>query len=115
MSHHIACDAGLGNLSLPFAEEPLAFEKAISGPAFGVWLQSNWSTSLYFIALYLLLLGSLWKWMEKRQRFEIQGLLALWNVSLAVFSALGAIRLIPELFRILGEEDGFHKSICDLR
>ena len=53
--------------------------------------------------------------MDGRKRFELRRLLALWNIGLSVFSLVGAIRLIPEMFRILNEDNGFHKSICDLR
>lgn len=47
-------------------------------------------------------------------RFELRGLLALWNTMLAMFSIMGAIRTAPELFHVLRHYGLFH-SVCVAR
>ena len=38
--------------------------------------------------------------MKYRQKFEIRGALIIWNIVLAVFSTMGALRLVPELLHV---------------
>jgi len=51
-------------------------------------------------------------WMQKRPRFEMKGILALWNFLLAAFSIMGSYRTVPETFYILNRKNGFHHSVC---
>ena len=105
-----------GNSSLPwYALVPFTFEANFDRQAAHLWMKNNWTTSFYYIAVYLTSLVALTRWMQNRKRFELKGLLVLWNLGLAVFSVFGTLRLVPELFRILRQENGFHDSICDAR
>lgn len=47
-------------------------------------------------------------------RFELRGLLVLWNSALAIFSIVGASRTAPELIHVLRHYGLFH-SVCDPR
>jgi len=51
--------------------------------------------------------------MRKRERFELKLLLTLWNVCLAGFSIMGAIRCISEFQRTITSK-GLHESIVDM-
>lgn len=44
-------------------------------------------------------------------RFELRGLLSLWNTMLAMFSIMGAFRTAPELIHVLRNYGLFH-SVC---
>lgn len=44
-------------------------------------------------------------------RFELRGLLAIWNTGLAMFSIMGAFRTAPELLHVLTHHGLFH-SVC---
>lgn len=44
-------------------------------------------------------------------RFELRGLLVIWNTALAMFSIMGASRTAPELIHVLRHYGLFH-SVC---
>lgn len=46
-----------------------------------------------------------------RYRFELRGLLVVWNTALAMFSIMGASRTAPELFHVL-RHHGLYYSVC---
>lgn len=48
------------------------------------------------------------------RRFELRGLLVLWNSALALFSIMGAMRTAPELIHVLLKFGLFH-SVCNQR
>jgi hypothetical protein len=52
------------------------------------------------------------KIMEKRQPFDLQMPLALWNAFLCVFSFIGMCRTVPYLFHFLTTGRDFHTLIC---
>ena len=79
------------------------------------WFEQNWTWSLYCVAAYLLIIAALRIWMKNRGELRLQLLFALWNVGLALFSTLGAVRIVPELARLLLMDNGLHNSICDTR
>lgn len=49
--------------------------------------------------------------MQNRPRFELRGLLVIWNTTLAMFSIMGAFRTAPELIHVLRHYGLFH-SVC---
>lgn len=59
------------------------------------------------IAFFLLFI---YRW----RRFELRGLLVIWNSALAIFSIIGASRTAPELIHVLRHYGLFH-SVCDPR
>ena len=105
----------VANLSQPFASKPFVIETTIDGLEFYFWLTENWTCSLKCIILYLLLLVYLKNLMKNKEAFVLRGLMLCWNLNLALFSTLGAIRLVPELARILLTDGGFHTLNCDVR
>jgi len=50
--------------------------------------------------------------MKNRPALSLRLPLALWNGALGIFSIMGLYRIAPELFKVLGSENGFHKSVC---
>ena len=77
-----------------------------------IWMVSNWSKSILYAFIYIFAIFAGQTFMHNRERFELRFLLALWNISLALFSVIGAIRVIPELTYSLTNY-GFNYSICD--
>lgn len=49
--------------------------------------------------------------MESRKSFELDNALFWWNISLAVFSTMGMIRMAPEMFWAVNS-NSFIYSIC---
>ena len=74
-------------------------------------MHENWSISFYFCAVYLVLVYGLRAWMKNRERFELRGLLVVWNLALAIFSIVGAMRSYPDLADTL-QQVGFRSSVC---
>jgi elongation of very long chain fatty acids protein 6 len=79
-----------------------------------LWMAKNWTNSIYYSIIYMLFiwLGSLW--MSKRStKFELRRPLIIWNVCLASFSILGAVRVLPEFVDTLYNK-GVVYSVCDV-
>ena len=76
------------------------------------WMAKNWTISIYITATYILTIFAGQAWMKNRQRFDLRKQLAVWNISLAIFSILATIRTLPELVGILRRDNGFHHSVC---
>ena len=72
----------------------------------------NWTLSIWYSALYVVLIFGGKYYMEKRPRFEIRPALALWSTILGVFSIFGAIRTIPELVYVI-HQHGLEFSLCN--
>jgi elongation of very long chain fatty acids protein 6 len=76
------------------------------------WFWKNWTLTLYISAVYVILIYVGQRVMKNRAPFQLRPLLALWNFSLATFSAFAFIRTVPELLHVLQGPNGFHKSVC---
>uniref|UniRef100_A0A023FB42 Elongation of very long chain fatty acids protein n=1 Tax=Triatoma infestans TaxID=30076 RepID=A0A023FB42_TRIIF len=76
-----------------------------------VWMTKNWTISFYFCALYMVLIFGGQYYMQSRPRFNLKGVLCIWNSLLAAFSIMGACRTAPELFHVL-KNYGLYHSIC---
>ncbi len=63
------------------------------------------------IALYLTLIFLGKRWMETKPAYSLRAPLFFWNLSLAVFSMLGMIVMVPDLSRAVLEH-GFEYSVC---
>uniref|UniRef100_A0A2M4CSC8 Elongation of very long chain fatty acids protein n=1 Tax=Anopheles darlingi TaxID=43151 RepID=A0A2M4CSC8_ANODA len=76
-----------------------------------VWMVKNWTYVFYYCGIYMaVIFGGQW-YMQNRPRFELRGLLAIWNTLLAMFSIMGAFRTAPELVHVLRHYGLFH-SVC---
>ena len=93
-------------------EFKFGFEQNFDEPKFQQWIQENWTLSMWFSAIYVICIFSGKHYMDKRERFEIRIGLFLWSFILAVFSIVGAVRTIPEMWHVI-TQSGIQKSVCD--
>merc|ERR1712168_799516 len=77
------------------------------------WLRARWMGSFVYATIYVVGIFGGQYLMKKRERFELTLTLTLWNVVLAGFSIMGAIRCTSELFYTLTNK-GVHDSIVDM-
>ncbi|XP_018319498.1 elongation of very long chain fatty acids protein 6 [Agrilus planipennis] len=75
------------------------------------WMVKNWTLGFYYVGAYMVLIFGGQYLMQNRKRFELRGVLSLWNTSLAVFSIMGACRTVPEFLHILTHH-GLYHSVC---
>lgn len=100
----------------PYAAKPFEFEASFDGQGAHTWFKQNWILiSLSSVAIYLVVLFFLTRWMRDRKRYEVRDLFIAWNTGLALFSTFCSLRTVPEIVRIVLQDDGYHKSICDSR
>lgn len=76
-----------------------------------VWMTKNWTNCFYYCGIYMILIFGGKHYMSTRPRFELRGVLALWNTLLASFSIIGLTRTLPELVHVL-KHYGFYHSVC---
>ncbi|RWS23804.1 elongation of very long chain fatty acids protein 6-like protein [Leptotrombidium deliense] len=75
------------------------------------WHNDYWSISIVLSAMYVFACIAGQKWMESRKPYNLRSMLSLWSFVLAVFSIMGACKMVPELLSVL-LNDGFHASVC---
>jgi elongation of very long chain fatty acids protein 6 len=101
------------NINYPFI---LDFERKFESPDFvhslRNWMNQNWSNSIIYAFIYVLIIFGGRAYMANKDRFELRGILAAWNIMLAVFSIVGTFRLLPEMYYVLSNH-GFEYSICN--
>jgi len=76
------------------------------------WMNTRWKDTFFYAFLYVIVVFGGKKLMQDRPRFELRSLLALWNIGLGVFSALGAFRCIEESAQKVAA-DGLYKSAIE--
>lgn len=76
-----------------------------------VWMRENWTLGFYYVGLYMILIFGGQYYMQSRPKFELRGVLSLWNTMLAGFSIMGACRTAPELLHTL-KNYGLYHSVC---
>ena len=98
-----------------YAQVPFTFETSFEKHEVKQWFVSNWTASFYYIAAYLITIRAISTWIQNSSssKLELRRPLLFWNMGLALFSLLGTFRLLPELLNILGNENGYHDSVCD--
>eukprot|EP01068_Selenidium_serpulae_P010880 Selendium_serpulae@DN5553_c0_g1_i2.p1 len=72
-----------------------SFEERYRGDYALIWSRCNAYLAPLMAALYLFAIFFGQKFMENRKAFLLRGPLKVWNLGLAVFSLLGAIRVVP--------------------
>ncbi|XP_023013402.1 elongation of very long chain fatty acids protein baldspot [Leptinotarsa decemlineata] len=75
------------------------------------WMQDNWTLGFYYVGIYMILIFGGQYIMQSRQKFELRGVLVLWNTLLACFSIMGASRTVPEFLHTLSHH-GLYHSVC---
>ncbi|XP_023224885.1 elongation of very long chain fatty acids protein 6-like isoform X2 [Centruroides sculpturatus] len=101
------------NFQRPAYVEPFEFEKLIVRAQVTKWMANNWHHSLYWSALYLVVVFGGKHLMKSRPAYKLKRPLAVWNISLAIFSLIGTIRLLPGFYHVLRDR-GFTFSVCNI-
>uniref|UniRef100_A0A914GWT0 Elongation of very long chain fatty acids protein n=1 Tax=Globodera rostochiensis TaxID=31243 RepID=A0A914GWT0_GLORO len=76
-----------------------------------LWMQDNWLNSLAFCTLYVIAIFGGQKLMSSQKPFGLDQALFWWNLGLATFSAMGMVRMVPELIWSVNS-NSFIYSIC---
>lgn len=87
------------------------FEEEFEHQDTRVWMTKNWTYGFYYCGIYMLIIFGGQHLMQNRPRFQLRGVLAVWNTCLALFSIIGACRTLPELVYVL-KNYGLYHSIC---
>ncbi|XP_076757559.1 very long chain fatty acid elongase 6-like [Xylocopa sonorina] len=87
------------------------FEEAFRHLDTKIWMTKNWTNCFYYCGIYMIIIFGGQQYMSNRPKFELRGILALWNTLLATFSIIGFTRTAPELIHVL-RHYGFHHSVC---
>lgn len=98
-------------VTLPNYSYIFNFEETFSHHETKQWMMENWTNGFYYCGLYMILIFGGQLYMANRPRFELRGVLCLWNTLLATFSIIGFARTAPELIHVL-RHHGLHHSIC---
>jgi len=77
---------------------------------FDQWLGNNYPLALGICAGYLVIIFSIQSLMRNRKPFELEGLLFLWNLLLAVFSTVGFYYVFPAHLKVMREK-GVHYEL----
>jgi elongation of very long chain fatty acids protein 6 len=92
----------------------LFFEREFDADGIQQWSEETKSLSVWFSAIYILLIFGGQHYMKDRQAFNLRLPLITWNIMLAVFSLVGAIRTVPELLDSVTQH-GWSHSVCSPR
>ncbi|XP_074763923.1 very long chain fatty acid elongase 3 [Athene noctua] len=95
----------------PSELQPHDFEKNFNNQKAREWMRNNWHMSLYFAAAYLVLIFGIQHLMKEQRAYNLRPALTLWSLSLALFSAAGAIRVWKVMAFIISTK-GFKHSVC---
>lgn len=76
------------------------------------WTGDNWIWTVYLSACYVVTIFSLKYYMENKEKFELRGLLAVWNIFLATFSIIGSYKVLPDFINTIRYK-GFDSTICE--
>lgn len=75
------------------------------------WIKNSWWLSIIYTKIYLILIYAGKKYMKNRKAFNVRYILFLWNMSLALFSIIGCIRILPEFIKVI-KSKGIEHSYC---
>lgn len=75
------------------------------------WIDKNWKLCFTYSFLYVFLIFIGQRLMKNREKFHLYRPLIAWNLVLAIFSFLGAIRTVPHFIHILRYKGIVH-SVC---
>jgi hypothetical protein len=118
----------LGNFSALFTKDPRVYRQYgydykfvldIEKPYFDKrfrdlrsdWMYKNWHYSIYFSLVYIVLIFLGQAFMKNRERFTLQKPLIIWNLFLAIFSFVGAVRFADHMIYIWSKY-GLEHSYC---
>ncbi|CAL8123749.1 unnamed protein product [Orchesella dallaii] len=90
------------------------FEKFEDHEEWRQWMFTNWHWSVYASVIYVALVFYGQWLMKDKTPLKLRKVLTLWNITLALFSAMGFFRSAPELLVSALQPDGLHRSVCSL-
>lgn len=88
------------------------FERDFNHVISSQYMNKIWKSSFGFSAMYVILVLVGKYVMQNRQRYDLRFPLIGWSAGLAIFSIIGTIRTLPELYSILTRE-GLKSSVCE--
>ncbi|XP_009956227.1 PREDICTED: elongation of very long chain fatty acids protein 6-like [Leptosomus discolor] len=91
--------------------EEYDFERNFNEQEAREWMQENWHMSVYISVAYLILIFGIQHFMKERRGYQLRVPLTLWSLSLALFSAIGALRMWKQMALILSTK-GLKQSVC---
>lgn len=77
------------------------FEEEFEVTDYTGWMRTHWWHSIIWTTIYVTFIFFGQRLMDTRPKYELRKFLTAWNIFLAVFSTLGAIRTAPEMFHLL--------------
>jgi len=89
----------------------MPWEANFNGASFPAYARRIWWLSYAGTALYLVSLWGGMEYMKNRKPFDLKGVLAVWNLALAVFSFVGMIRVVPWLL-VIWKTFGWRYTLC---
>ncbi|XP_012272622.1 elongation of very long chain fatty acids protein 6 [Orussus abietinus] len=98
-------------VTLPNYSYIFNFEEEFKFQDTRIWMTNNWKNGFYYCGIYMVLIFGGQHYMASRPRFQLRGLLSLWNTLLATFSIIGFTRTAPELIHVL-RNYGLYHSVC---
>ncbi|PIK57593.1 putative elongation of very long chain fatty acids protein 6-like [Apostichopus japonicus] len=76
------------------------------------WIHRHWPKTIAISVLYIILVFSGRRWMEKREKYNLRWALTLWSASLALFSIISTWFILGRAIHDL-RMYGFRHTICD--
>ncbi|XP_015519907.1 very long chain fatty acid elongase 6 [Neodiprion pinetum] len=98
-------------VTLPNYSYVFNFEEEFIHQDTRVWMMNNWTNCFYYCGIYMILIFGGQHFMASRPKYELRGVLSLWNTLLASFSIIGFTRTAPELIHVL-RNYGLYHSVC---
>ncbi|XP_043512994.1 elongation of very long chain fatty acids protein 6-like [Frieseomelitta varia] len=98
-------------VTLPNYSYVLNFEKNFVYSDTQALMKDHFPYCFYYCAIYILLIFGGRRHMSNRPKLELGGLLALWNIVLALLSILCFSRMVPEMYHVLTHH-GYYYSVC---
>jgi len=95
------------------------FERNFDTFAARKWINNNWEWPVGAAVAYVLAVFLGQKLMHSKERFTLRTTLISWNMLLAIFSIIGAMRTVPRVVEICARKgifsswDGFTDTMCD--
>jgi len=96
---------------VPYSTPMLSFERDFDHEAFHSWIIRNWTVTFIYAAVYVAVIFAGRAYMSSRPRFELRLPLIIWSCLLSIFSIVGAIRTLPEMFYQI-QRYGIEESVC---
>lgn len=88
------------------------FEKAFNPEAARQWTDSIKTVTFWLSAVYVILIFAGERWMRSQSPYNLRIPLFLWSAVLSLFSIIGTLRTVPELYRGLFDY-GWTYTVCD--